>query len=177
MLHLAPPREAAALVRLAVEPGECEEILAFELRVVIHERLFPLDTELFEEVPQLHHVREAAAIVVCPLANVAVQRLLRLVEELVETAHRGVSRVLRHPRFHLLEYGEVRLVHLAVGLVAQRADEHAAERVQVQPGEDVRVFRGELEDGPRLRRAPRDLQTEEGEDGPSVWLESVLLTE
>ena len=61
--------------------------------------------------------------------------------------------MLRHPRLDLLEDREVALVHLAVGLVAERADQHAAERVQVEPREDVRVAGREVEDRARLGRA------------------------
>src|SRR5690606_39609839 len=49
--------------------------------------------------------------------------------------------------------GEVLLVHLAVRRVAERPDEHAAEGVAVEPGEDLRVRVGELDDGARLRLA------------------------
>ncbi len=71
----------------------------------------------------------------------------------METADRRVSGVLRHPRFHLLEDGEVRRVHLAVGLVAERADQHAAERVQIEPRENVRMAGRKFQDRARLRRA------------------------
>ena len=85
------------------------------------------------------------------------QRLVGLVQEFVEAADRCVARVLGHPGLHLAVDRQVGLVGLAVGLVAQRADQHAAEGVQVQPGEDVRVPHGKLHDRARLARAAREM--------------------
>jgi hypothetical protein len=43
--------EHAALVLLAVELGEREDILAPELEIVLDERLLALDPELLEQIP------------------------------------------------------------------------------------------------------------------------------
>jgi hypothetical protein len=121
---------------------------------VVDEGLLALDAELLEQVPQLDHVGQRAALVVGVVAEVAVQGLVGLVEELVEAADGGVAGVLGHPGLHLLVDRQVAGVHLAVGLVAQRPDQHAAEGVQVQPHHDVRVSRGEVHHGARLGALP-----------------------
>ena len=122
---------------------------------MVDERLLALDPELLEQIPELDHVGERAALVIGVIGEVAVQRLLGLVEELVEAAHRRVARVLGHPRLDLLVDREIHRVHLGVGLVAERPDEHAAEGVQVEPREDVRVAGREFHDRARLGRAAR----------------------
>ena len=154
-VDLAPALEHSAVVLLAIEPGQREEVLALELRVVVDEGLLARDAELREQVPELDHVGERAALVVRPLGDVAAQGLFRLVEELVVAGHRCVPRVLGQPGLDLPEDREVGLVHLVVGLVAERTDQHAAERVQVEPRDDVRMARGELHHRARLRRAAR----------------------
>ncbi len=121
--------------------------------VVLDEGLLALDAEPLEQVPQLDDVRERAALVVGVVGEVAVERLVGLVEELVEARHRRIAGVLRHPGLDLPEDARGPLVHLRVGLVAERADEHAAERVEVEPREDLGMRGRELDDGARLRLA------------------------
>ena len=92
-------------------------------------------------------------MVVGIVAQVAVQRLVGFVEKFVEAADAGIARVFGEPGLHLLVDGQVAWVHLAVGLVAQRADQHAAKGVQVQPHHDVGVLGGELDHRARFRCA------------------------
>ena len=138
---------------LAVELGERAHVLARELHVVVDEGLLALDAELMEQIPQFHHVGERAPLVVGPIAHVAMQGLVGFVQKLMKAAHRGVAGVLGHPGLDLPVHCQVGLVHLAIGLVAHRSDQNAAEGVQIEPGHDVRMPNGELHDGAGLRGA------------------------
>ncbi len=153
MVHLLPLAEHATGVVATVELGQRMHVLARELRVVIDERFLALDAKLFEQVPQLDHIGERAALVIRVLGEVTVQGLLGFVQELVKAAHRGIPGVFGHPGLDLLEDREIALVHLGVRLVAERPDQHAPERVQVQPHHDVRMCAGEIEHCARLGRA------------------------
>ena len=101
-------------------------------------------------------VGDRAALVVRVVGEVAVQRLVGLVEELLVARHRRIAGVLGHPRLELAEDREVLLVHLRVGRVAERPDEHAAERVEVEPREDLGMRGRELDDAARLGLARRE---------------------
>src|SRR5207248_6217366 len=68
----------------------------------------------------------------------------------LEAAHHRIAADLLAPFADLPEDGEVFLVHLDVGLAAERADVAAAEGVEVEPREDVRVRGGELDHRARL---------------------------
>ena len=149
MLHLLPAAEDTAV--LAVKFGQRAHVLARELRVVVHEGLLAFDAELLEQIPQLHHISQRTALVVGVVGQVAVQGFVGFVEKLVKTAHRGVAGVLSHPGLDLLENGKVAGVHLGVGLVPQRPDQHAAKGVQVQPHHDVRVLGCKVEHGACFR--------------------------
>ncbi len=153
VIERTPRREAPALVLVAVPPREPHEVVARDLIVVLHELLRSLHAEAVEQVPQLDHVRERAALVVRVVAEVAAQRLVGLVEELVEAAHRRVAGVRGHPRLELAEQREVLLIHLGVGRVTRRPDQHAAERVVVAPREDLGMLGRELDDAARFRLA------------------------
>src|SRR5437879_12129781 len=120
------------------------------MAVVVDERLLALDPEAREKVPQLAGVGDRAAHVVGEVDEVAVDRLFRLVDELLESAHHRVAADLLAPLSDLAVQREIALVHLAVGRVAERADGHAAEGVQVEPGEDGRERSGTLDHGARL---------------------------
>ena len=151
MLERAPRREAAAVVLVLVPPRELDEVRARDALVVLGELRRALHAEALEQVPQLDHVRERAALVVRVVGEVAVQRLVGLVEELVVARHRRIAGVLGHPRLELAEDREVLLVHLRVGRVPERTDQHAAERVVVAPREDL----GMRASRTRRCRAPR----------------------
>ncbi len=155
VLHLAPLLEDAPLVHFLVPLRERDEILAVEARVDVDERLLLLDADLREEIPELDHVGEAAALVIGVVGEIALQRRLGLVEELVESAHRRIAGEFLGPRLDLAKHREVALVHLVVGLVAQRPDENAAESVEVKPRHDLRVLGDEVENRACLRRAAR----------------------
>jgi hypothetical protein len=150
VLEAAPGHQDPAVVLVAVPPGQLDQLVAAELLVVVDELLGARHAEPREQVPQLHHVGEGAALVVGVVGQVAVQGLVGLVGELLEARHHRVAGELLGPGAHLLEDLEVLLVELGVGGVAERADEDAAEGVEVEPGEDLRVARGELDDGARL---------------------------
>src|SRR3954449_543847 len=66
----APRREAAAAVVLAIPPRELLEVLAGKPLVVLHELRRARHAHALEQIPQLDHVRERAALVVCVLAYV-----------------------------------------------------------------------------------------------------------
>src|SRR5205823_11624323 len=87
MLEALPRPEHAALVDLLVELGELQEIVAREVAVEVDEFLLALDAQAREEVPQLARVGDRAARVIDEVGDVAVDRLLRLVDELLEAAH------------------------------------------------------------------------------------------
>src|SRR5258706_7626161 len=116
VLHLAPLLEHAPLVHFLVPLRERDEILAVEARVDVDERLLLLDADLREEIPELDHVGEAAALVIGVIGEISLQRRLGLVEELVESAHRRITGEFLGPRLDLAKHREVALVHLVVGL-------------------------------------------------------------
>src|SRR4051794_29911334 len=101
-------------------------MLAIEMRVVIDERLLPLDADLLEHVPKLAHPCQAAALLMRILRHVAAQRFLRLVEELVKAAHRRIAGILRRPLLELTVYGEITLIDLVIGAVAAWTNKDAA---------------------------------------------------
>src|SRR5205809_457174 len=145
-----PAAEDGGLVLLAVELRQREQVVAREMAVVVDERLLALDAQAREKVPQLAGVGDRAAHVVGEVGEVAVDWLFRLVDELLEAALHRVAAYFLAPLADLPVQREIALVHLAVGRVAERADVHAAEGVQVEPGEDVRVRGGPLDHGARL---------------------------
>src|SRR4051812_10531138 len=139
MLEALPRTKYASLVLLAVELGERQQVFAREPAVVIDERLLARDAQARKKVPELARIRDGAACVVDEVGDVAVDRLLRLVDELLEAAHHRIAADLLAPFADLAVDGEVLLVHLIVGRIAERPDVAAAEGVQVEPGEDVRM--------------------------------------
>ena len=84
------------------------------------------------------------------VGDVAVDRLVRLVDELLEAAHHGIAADLLAPLADLPVDREVLLVHLVVGRIAERADIAAAEGVQIQPGENVGMRGGPFDHRARL---------------------------
>src|SRR6266850_5904078 len=153
VLEALPRAEHAPLVALAVQLGELEQVLAREVAVEVDEALLPLDSQAREQIPQLARVGDGAARVIDEVGDVAVDRLLRLVDELLEAAHHRVAADLLAPFADLPIDGEVLLVHLVVGRVAERSDVAAAEGVEVEPREDVGVRGGPFDNGARLRLA------------------------
>jgi hypothetical protein len=125
---------------------EGEEVGAGEGAVVVDEGLLAGDAELREEVPELTHVRDRAALVVAEVGEVPAQGFLGLVEELLEAAHHGVARVLLAPRPDELPELAVFVGELVVGVMSRRANEHPAEGVEVEPREELGVLRDELDD-------------------------------
>src|SRR5207237_3997608 len=91
MLEALPRPEDAALIMFAVELGQREQVLAREAAVVIDEGLLALDAQAGEKIPQLARVRDRAARVVDEVGDVAVDRLVRLVDELLEAAHHRIA--------------------------------------------------------------------------------------
>ena len=150
VVELAPRRERATSVLVLVPPRELDDVRARDALVVLDELGRTLHPESLEQVPQLDHVGEGATLVVGEVGEVTTQRLVGLVEELVVTRHRGVPGVLGHPRLDLAVDREILGIHLGVGRVAERADQHAAERVEVEPGEDLGVRGDELDHAARL---------------------------
>src|SRR6266850_1949048 len=154
VLEALPRPEHAAFVLLTVELRQLEQIIPREMAVVVDEFLLrPLDTEAREEVPQLAGIGDRAARVIDEVGDVAVDRLLRLVDELLEAADHRIAADLLAPFADLAIDGEVLLVHLDVGLVAERPDVAAAEGVQVQPGKNIGMRRRELYHRARFRLA------------------------
>src|SRR3954469_4825464 len=71
-------------VRRTIERREREEVFAIEMGVVIDEGLLPRDPDPLEEIPELADVRHHPALSVRKLGEVAVERRVRLVYELLE---------------------------------------------------------------------------------------------
>src|SRR6185295_20247285 len=111
MLEALPGAEHASLVLLLVELRQLEQIRAREVAVVVDELLLrPLDAQAREQVPKLAGVRDRAARVVDEVGDVAVDRLLRLVDELLEAADHRIAADLLAPFADLAVDGEVLLV-------------------------------------------------------------------
>src|SRR5436189_6261933 len=102
---------------------------AAEMAVVVDEFLLALDAETREEVPQLARVGDGAARVVDEVGDVAVDRLLRLVDELLEAAHHRIAADFLPPFGDLPEDRDVLLVPLDDGLPAEWPDVAPAARV------------------------------------------------
>ena len=134
----------------AVELGQRQQVLAREPAVVIDERLLALDAQAGEKIPQLARVRDRAARVVDEIRDVAVDRLVRLVDELLEAAHHGIAADSLAPLADLPVDREVFLIHLVVRGIAERPDVAAAEGVQIQPGENVGMRGGPFDHRARL---------------------------
>src|ERR1051325_3228324 len=139
MTKALPAAEDAAAILLAVELRQRQQVLARKPAEVIHKRLLALDAEAREQIPELAGISDRAARVVDEVGDVAVDRFLGLVDELLEAAHHRMAAELLAPFLDLPVNREIFLVHFLVGRVAERADVDAAEGVQVQPGEDIRM--------------------------------------
>jgi hypothetical protein len=150
VLHGSPGWKHSTLVLVAVPPGELRERFDAELCVVIDEALRPRQIQPLEQIPELDHVRDGAALVVGVVAQVAVERSVGLIQKLLEAGHGGVARVLQQPGLDLTEHGQVARIHLVIGRMPERTDGDATEGMQVQPGEDLRVPRRKGHDLTRL---------------------------
>src|SRR5437660_4187380 len=109
MAKALPAAKDAAAVLLAVELRQRQKVVAREPAVVVDEGFLALDAQPREEVPQLARVGDRAAGVVDEVGDVAVDRLLRLVDELLEAAYRRVAAELLAPLFDLAVDREVLL--------------------------------------------------------------------
>src|SRR5690606_3734736 len=107
-----------------------------EAHVMLREARRSPEPQLFEQVPQFTGVSQRAALMIGEIDDVAAQRLLGDIGELFEPADGWVPSVVLSPCRQLVVERKVAGMHASVGGVAQGANEHSAERMQVRPGED-----------------------------------------
>jgi hypothetical protein len=130
----SPGAKDARGVVLVIPARQALQIGATEAIVVLDEALGPWHSQAREQIPELDHVADGAALLVRIFAQVAVQRLVGLVQELFVARDGRVFRVLERPLFDLAEQRQVGGLHLVVWRVPEWADQHATVRVQVEPG-------------------------------------------
>ncbi len=145
VLEGAPSTDDATSIVLRVPLRHAEDVGALHpVFVVLDEGALHLEADLLEEIPKFADEADRASLDVGEVRAVAAERLLGLVGELLVAAHGRIARDLVAPLLEESEDGGVVRIHLRVGLVAERADVDAAERVVGDPREDVRVADGEL---------------------------------
>src|SRR5262249_53120017 len=118
----AEPADDAAAVVVAIPAPHLLDVLAGAAHVVEHEGPVHSEPCLPEEVPDLADHRDRAELLVRVRAELAAERFVRLVGELLEAADHGVAGVLLRPRADLVVEREVVLIHAVVALVAAGPD-------------------------------------------------------